>query len=149
MRLELNLPALERLIGGDTEIELHLRQQIVQEFAKRHIKEIAATATYEAAIAAAKQFVNEAAKEAFDVENVATSHLWPTVGYRLKSIMEKMVTDSAQKIVDEELRKYIEYQKRYWAKEVESTVKKAMAAEIEKAVSEGIKQRLEAASKAV
>ncbi len=32
MRLELSLPALERLIGGDTEAELHLRKQIVQEF---------------------------------------------------------------------------------------------------------------------
>ncbi len=38
MRLELTLPALERLIGGDTEIEVGLRQQILEEFTKHRIK---------------------------------------------------------------------------------------------------------------
>ena len=37
MRLELNLPALERMLAGDSEIEVHLRHQIVEEFAKKHL----------------------------------------------------------------------------------------------------------------
>lgn len=145
MRLELNLPALERLIGGDTEAELQLRKQIVQEFAKRHLKEVAESATYEAALEAAKQYVNEAAKETFGIENLVTSHLWPTVGYRLKSMVESLVKETAQKVVDEALLKTIEYQKNYWGREVRQMVEKAVDRQIEKEVEEGIRKRLETA----
>jgi len=145
MRLELNLPALERLIGGDTELELHLRKQIVQEFSKRHLKEVVDQDAYQLALEAAKQFVNEAAKQAFDIENIAVNHLWPTVGYRLKSMIESLVKEVAQKIVDETLQKVIAYQKTYWAREVNEAVKKEMNRQIEKEVEEGIRKRLEAA----
>lgn len=145
MKLELTLPALERLIGGDTELELALRKQIVQEFAKRHLKEVAEQAVYEAAIAETKQYVNAAAKEAFDVENIATNHLWPTVGYRLKSIISKIVEETAQKVVDEYLRNIIKYQGHYWGKEIRTAVDKEMARQIEKEIEDGIRKRLEAA----
>lgn len=36
-----NLEALERLIGGDSEIEIEIRNNIVQEFSKKHLKAIA------------------------------------------------------------------------------------------------------------
>lgn len=148
MRLELNLPAIERLIGGDTELELHLRQQIVQEFAKRHLKEVAEKATYEAAIEATKQFVNGAAREAFDIENLTVNHLWPTVGYRLKAMIESLVKEHAQKAVDEALLKIIEHQSRYWSEEIKRAVKKVVDRQIEKEIEEGIRKRLEAAAKA-
>jgi predicted nuclease of restriction endonuclease-like (RecB) superfamily len=147
MKLELNLPALERLIGGDTELELSLRRQIVEEFARRHLKEIAEKATYQAALEATKQFVNEAAKEAFDIENLTVSHKWPEVGYRIKSIIETLVKENAQKAVDEALLKIIEYQRRYWSKEIENAVKKGMDRQIEEEIKKGIQQRLEAAAK--
>ena len=38
MKIILDLPALERLIGNDTEIEVELRNSIVQAFAKKHLK---------------------------------------------------------------------------------------------------------------
>jgi len=42
MKLQINsLEALERLIGGDTSIELELRNNIVQEFTKKHLKGLA------------------------------------------------------------------------------------------------------------
>lgn len=40
VRLTLDLPALERLIGGDSEVEVQLRQGVVTSFAKRHLKEV-------------------------------------------------------------------------------------------------------------
>lgn len=145
MRLELTLPALERLIAGDSELELNLRKQIVQEFAKRHLKEVAESATYEAALTATKQYVNEAAKEAFGIENLVTSHLWPTIGCRLKSMIESLVKESAQKIVDEVMAKTIENQKLYWSRELRVAVTQAMNRQIEKEIEEGIRKRLEAA----
>lgn len=39
IKIQLNsLDSLERLIGGDTEIELSIRNNIVQEFTKKHLK---------------------------------------------------------------------------------------------------------------
>lgn len=41
MKLQINsLEALERLIGGDTDIEIEIRNNIVQEFTKKHLKAI-------------------------------------------------------------------------------------------------------------
>lgn len=42
MKIQINsLAALERLIGGDTDVEIEIRNSIVQEFAKKHLKCIA------------------------------------------------------------------------------------------------------------
>jgi hypothetical protein len=41
-KIQINsLEALERLIGGDTELEIELRNTVVQEFSKKHLKCIA------------------------------------------------------------------------------------------------------------
>lgn len=147
MRLELNLPALERLIGGDTEIEMELRKQIVQTFAGKHLKDLAKDELFKAAVKETQLYVNQIAKETFDVENLTTGHLWPTVGYRIKSLIENLVKDQAQKAVDEALLKIIEYQKRYWSKEIENAVAKKFGDLIEKEIQEGIKKRLQEAVK--
>lgn len=40
-KIQINsLEALERLIGGDTELEIEVRNSIVQEFAKKYLKGI-------------------------------------------------------------------------------------------------------------
>lgn len=42
VKIQINsLEALERLIGGNTEVEIELRGAIVQEFAKKHLKGVA------------------------------------------------------------------------------------------------------------
>lgn len=41
MKIVLNVQTLERLIGGDTEIEVELRKNIVHEFSKRHLSAVA------------------------------------------------------------------------------------------------------------
>lgn len=145
MKIELTLPALERLIGDDKEIELHLREQIVNEFARRHLKEIAKTESYEAAIKEVKDYVNQIARETFDIENLTTNTVWPTVGYRIRTLIEDLVKEHAQKAVDAALQKIIEYQKRYWAEEIRKAVDGAINIEIDKQVTEGIMKRLKAA----
>ncbi len=42
VKIQINsLEALERMIGGDNEIEIQVRSSIVQEFAKKHLKAVA------------------------------------------------------------------------------------------------------------
>ena len=41
MKIQINsLEAVERLIGGDTEVEIEVRNSVVQEFAKKHLKAV-------------------------------------------------------------------------------------------------------------
>jgi uncharacterized protein YajQ (UPF0234 family) len=149
MRIELDSSALDRLIGGDTEVELHLRKQIVQEFAKRQLKVVAETTAYGDAVEEIKQHVNKLVKEHFGVENLVTSHLWPTIDYRLKSMIESLVKEHAQKAVDVALLEIIEHQKHYWNRAIEAVVKKNMDRQIEKEIEKGIRERLEAALKII
>lgn len=148
MRLELTLPALERLIGGDTEMELNLRKQIVEEFSRRYLKDVAESAACSIAVEEAKRHVNALAKEHFGISQVV-DNLWPTIDSRLKAMIESLVQAHAQKAVDAALLNIIEYQKRYWGKEIEAAVKKAMDRQIEKEIEDGIRLRLEAAAKSV
>lgn len=42
MKIQINsLEALERLIGGDNELEIEIRNSVVEEFSKKHLKSIA------------------------------------------------------------------------------------------------------------
>lgn len=44
IKIQINsLAALERLIGGDSDIEIQVRNNIVQEFTKRYLKDLVAT----------------------------------------------------------------------------------------------------------
>lgn len=43
MKIQLDIKALERLIGGDSEIEVEVRQQIADAFAKRYLKSLLTT----------------------------------------------------------------------------------------------------------
>lgn len=63
-KIQINsLAALERLIGGDTELEVEIRNSVVQEFTKKHLKNIA-----EHNVAAATSRIQE------EVRKVAEQH---------------------------------------------------------------------------
>ena len=144
MKLQLTIPALERLIGGDTEIEVDLRKQIVHEFAKRHLKNVADEEIHKAAVDEVKKHVNAAAKEAFDINGVLGA-TWPDASRRLESMVKSVVESSVQQIVDEALAKVIQRQNHYWTQQLADVVDRAVHRDIEKLVEQGIQKRLKAA----
>ena len=68
MKIQINnLAALERLIGGDSELEIEIRNSVVQDFTKKHLKPIATEAFLtNYAYALAKQVKAEIEKEMFE-----------------------------------------------------------------------------------
>jgi len=153
MKVSLTLPALERLIAGDTEIEVEIRQQIAENFAKRHLKTILNDATWQAA---AKEWRETLDKEVRRVatelntkrsadERVATEATFATHCWPLRDAIER----AAAKAVETAVVKVVEQQKFYMQREVQNAVNKAMEKEIEKQVQEGIKKRLQAATDAM
>lgn len=142
MKMELTAPALERLIGGDTEIELTLRRQIAQNFFNLNIKCDFDDKVKEELLKLQGKAIDRAVEEQFGIKDITQSAYWPTLSHTLKSLIQTEVDKRIQEAVDNALKKVIEYQNRYWGKEINTAVEKALNAEIEKKVQEGIQTRL-------
>lgn len=145
MQVSLTLPALERLIGGETEIEVHLRQQIVEKFAEKHLKAIVNREAWQAAYkqwqseleAAVSKILNEyiAAQQAKDPGMPSTNS-----GYKLQHAIEQ----AADKAVERAVQRVVDSQKRYMEGIVTRRVDQAMEAEIKKRIDEGVTAKLQA-----
>jgi hypothetical protein len=145
MRLELDYRALERLMGGDEEVQVHLREAIVKQFTRAYLKPIANSALVEAAVQEIKRYVNEVAKSLYDIEGLATSHVWPDLTSRLRSLVEEVVQECAREQLQSILDEAFDCQLKYWRKEIDDKVQKALDQHIERAVEDGIRQRLDVA----
>lgn len=51
IQIRLDVPALERLIGGDSAVEIELRKGVVEEFARRHLTAVLKDDTFKAFLA--------------------------------------------------------------------------------------------------
>ena len=143
MKMELNLPALERLIGGDSEIELKLRQQIVKVFEDHHLRKLASNMMQPQVMAVIKEKVNETVKEELDIPKM-TDDLWPTISRRLREMIWEEVRRSVSAAVESITAEFITQQRtqlmgtlldqlraeltRSLRTEVQAIVKSAMAA---------------------
>lgn len=67
MKVQINsLAALERLLGGDTAVEIEIRSNIVQEFAKKHLKVVANSDAVLVALDATKAAIIREAEQKLD-----------------------------------------------------------------------------------
>jgi len=87
MKIQINsLEALERLIGGDTQVEIEIRNSIVQEFTKKYLKALVnETIASEVIKEALRQARNSLMSELFTTDN--THFLYP------KTTLKKEITD--------------------------------------------------------
>lgn len=91
IKIQINsLQALERLIGNDNELEIELRASIVQEFTKRHLKDLAKTELINSLAIAVK---NEVKAEFF--EEIKMGSWGSTTTVFKKEQLEKVRADLA------------------------------------------------------
>lgn len=145
MHVSLTLPALERLIGGETEIEVHLRQQIVEKFAEKHLKAIVNREAWKAAYtqwqAELEAAVSKILKEYIAEQQTKDPGIPGTSsGYRLQHAIEQ----AADKAVERAVQRVVDSQKRYMEGIVQRSVDRAMEAEIKKRIDEGVAAKLQA-----
>ena len=77
-KIQINsLEALERLIGGDTDVEIEIRNSIVQEFAKKHLKGVIS----EGLLAGAARRAKEEIEDEFTTNRESGNNSWvkPTI----------------------------------------------------------------------
>jgi len=72
IKLQLDKDALERLIGGDSQVEMDLRSGIVQNFAKRYLKGVAHQEIMTTLSAKVQGYVREQLKEQLNIPNWGT-----------------------------------------------------------------------------
>lgn len=149
IKIQINsVDALERLIGGDTETEIEIRNSVVQEFAKRHLKAVA----QEQMTVALKNTLIQEIRDKFLKE---TGRGWKT-DFVLNNEVSKLIQEEVKGIINTELsdviRKTINsynlddrimrlinmHEERFQ----DTCIKKFSDAEIEKLVNKRIKEKL-------
>lgn len=159
MKLSLNLPALERLLAGDTELEVELRHNIAKQFAKDHLAGVVNDETQKA-IAGVKAQFSEVAKQigklADDEIKRQVGHYtgggWSSSAYKanLTEQVAKLVSDvtyeGVKKSIDKHVGDLVDYYETRWRSHICKRVEEKFDQVIENLVNAEIGRRLKAAA---
>lgn len=154
MKVELTLPALERLIGGETEIEFEARRQIVENFATHHIKAFVNDKTLAALNAKWKAELEGEIKRLMDeftrqtlaaTANPDTScqAAWK-VGDFVKGVAEKVVGPVVDAAIQTKLGAIATYVERKVRLQLEKELDLHIAAAIQKGIQDGMAKQIDA-----
>ena len=144
VKLVMTVPVLERLIGGDSEIEVELRKAVAQEFMKRHLKAVCDDEAVKAATEEAKRYVNDLAAQHFGVKDAVTN-AWRQMDERLKNSIMTAVDTHVQAAIEQATQRIIDRQITYVKQQIEVAVQRSLKINIEAAVARGVQERLDAA----
>ncbi len=147
MVIQLNLPALERLLGGDSEMEVHLRQQVAEEFANKHLKKVIKEYTdsegYKANCmmlrGAVKEWLDARMKGDLDPQSTAVNN---EVKWKISTAIDAMVKERVDAALKQFIGDKIEYDSRYRIRQIDDAIKKVMDETIEQRIQQGVADRL-------
>ncbi len=149
MRLELNLPALERLIGGDTDIEIGVREQIANEFAQRHLKSLMNDVQFKKIYDAWKkdldaavekrchEFLNDLKREQEEPQLRQANH-----GAWMYCRIQESVDKAIEKAIDAVVADKVERWSMYIRQDIPRLVHNALTKKVNEIVEEEIQRRL-------
>ncbi len=156
MKLTLNVPALERLLGGDTELEVELRQQVAAAFAEKHIelhkKQLKDTVTSEAytkTLAALREILAEAIKTEVGVlvrTDNWSSALRPELLAPIKALIEQTTRQAVDSALKTAIDDKINYYEGSWRTHIDKKVKEALDKNIEAQIQAEVQRRLQVAA---
>jgi hypothetical protein len=149
-KIQINsLEALERLIGGDTELEIEIRNSVAQNFAEKYLKALVNGESSQIVLAVndIKREANATFKEVATREIANAKTEWGRTTYTIQpSVVEDMksrVRDSVRDIVRELVKEEMEKQKDL----LEGYVSKSMTVNIQDTVNKMVRQKLESVLK--
>jgi hypothetical protein len=139
VKLQLDGNALERIIGGDTKVEIEVRTSIVAEFVKKYLKGIANETIVAQASRDAHLMASEAAKHAYAEIFDAKQYGKPiTVAEAYKRAIELQVDKTFRKIANEAVEKaYDDFREG-----LDGAIDRRIASLTSAVVDEKIKERL-------
>lgn len=143
MKVELTLPALERLIGGDSEIEVGLRTQIVEAFAEKHLRKLLNDAMFKAASAIWEADVDRIVKAKIQevlAEKQAKMEADPDGAVRYKFHLDTAIENAVNAKADAQCERW----RLFFSTDMKRMVEHAVKRDIDKEVDREIQRRLEA-----
>lgn len=148
-----NLEALERLIGGDSEVEVEIRNSVVQKFADKHLKALAnsdmITKFCNSLGATIQKDLHEQANN--QIGTIKTNWVGAVEKVTLHPSCKSEIESLVRTQVDDMIRKSVEDAIKFWANdaEIEKRVEKRMEYFAEERIKTEVKQRLDAAFKKI
>jgi phage baseplate assembly protein W len=148
VKLELTRPALERLIGGDTELEVGLRKQIVHEFTRRHLAELCKEEAMLSAVALVRQTASEIVRQEVDITGLLNQYGGSELGQRMRQAIQQAAEKAVDECVAERLKsweRHIEYLVTKSLKsQIDAEVKRQIAAAVETLIRERVAEAMKA-----
>lgn len=149
VRVSLSLPALERLIGGDAELEVNLRHQIVENFSKAHLQDVVKSEAFKRVLQDLYSVTEQEIRK--EIGQVVNRQWNPSsqIAQRIKSVLEheanRLVSELVTQKINEQIKYCIQGMEARWAKHIEERVSSTLNSEIDRLVKEEIDRRLKAA----
>lgn len=110
-KIQINsLPALERLIGGDNELEVGIRDAIVQDFSKKYLKNVVAEEAMQKYVKQLDDSIRTEAEKTFGAwsRGKTSFQLSPEVITQINIVVNKAIDSAVREAIREELNKAIE-----------------------------------------
>jgi len=142
-----SLEALERLIGGDAQVEVEVRNSVVQKFAEKHLKPLAncepITATLNAIKAEILKIVQEKCEK--DIATFKNDWYGRISDVKLRSEIKSEIDSQVRNVVDDTIRKAVDEAIKFWANnaELEKRVEKRFEYYTTEHINATVKARLE------
>ena len=148
--LSLNRPALERLLGGDGELEVTLRKQIVDEFVERYLKE-ALERKVMADLQTRLQRVCDEVLKAYWTRVQTYTGTTLVLHDSLKQAIQAQAATAIDQQIREALSSAVQERIARWGRDIEGMIRRAVDAQLtEKKINElidrGVSERLEMAA---
>lgn len=108
VQLFLNRPALERLLGGDSELEVQLRHQIVNEFAKKHLRAVVLDPAFSKYMGQLQQAAETEIKATIGKQEWSMGRTWTTITPKIKELIDAAATEIIKAAVARSFEKHVE-----------------------------------------
>ncbi len=146
MKIQINsLEALERLIGNNTDVEIEIRNNIVQEFTKKHLKALVNDSLINKTVsevnAELQKTINSKLEES--IATISRNGYYNTVVTLKPEIIDK-VKDFVRDTIDTEIQQAVDVAMKTWKMDsnIEDRVNKKFAYYTDEHVKQVVRQKL-------
>lgn len=126
-----NLEALERLIGGDSEVEIEIRNSVIQNFAEKHLKPLANSPAITSTLSSIKDAIQNEIKKQCEAQ-IATftaDYYGRTSDVKLRPEIKAEIDRQVRLMTDSTIQKSVEEATKTWADE--TRIKKSIESRFE------------------
>lgn len=147
IRVELDAKALASIIGGDSEVELHLRKQIVNEFTKRHLVELTKDAMFKDLQHQITLEIREILRRDYAVieSGIIRASLQTARQGALSRAIEQIIPNLVEDLFSKWVSEHFESVSQRIERRTEALLEAQFRTNIQRRIDEGIKQALDTA----